>query len=176
MKPLVEVTIEITQFCEGGCPWCSTSATPQGKHIEYEKISAFLDKQTEIKRINISGGEPLAHPEFYRILKLCYSITDNVWVYTNALRQIKYNTHVLKEINVEANVVVVPGENCYISKQVKSNLLKFIPQGRDKKEIYPPVNVSRNFYDPKGCDSCNHILLQANGEVVTAPCVKEYLS
>lgn len=134
----------------------------------------FLEKLTEIKRINISGGEPLAHPEFYRILQLCYSITENVWVYTNALRQIKYNTHVFKEINVEANVVVVPGEACYISKKVKSNLLKFIPQGRGERLACPPIKVSRNFYDPNGCDSCDHVLLQANGEVVNAPCVKEY--
>lgn len=171
---MVEVTIEITQWCENHCSWCSSNATSEGSPLEYENIIKFLKGQNDINRINISGGEPLSHPDFYKILQECYKITDNVWVYTNALRQIIYNSHVLKEIKVEANVVIAPGESCYIPKNVKTHILKLISQGRAKNLVLPEITVSRNFYDPSACDTCNHILLQSDGKTMTAPCEKEY--
>jgi len=171
---MVEVTIEITQWCEHDCPWCSSNASSDGKHLELHQITDFLQDQSDIERINISGGEPLAHPDFYKILQYCYQITDNVWIYTNAIHQIMYNTHILKEIKIEANTVLAPGEPCYVSKNVKTHLLKPIPQGRAKNMKMPEIVVSRNFYDPSACDECNHILLQADGKTVKAPCVKEY--
>lgn len=171
---MVEVTIEITQWCEHECSWCSSNASAEGKPIEYEKITEFLSLHSNITRINISGGEPLSHPEFYKILQYCYNHTDNVWVYTNALNQIIYNSHILKEIKVESNVVIVSGESCYIPKTVKTHLLKLVHHGRAKNLPHQDIVVSRNFYDPTACDTCDHLLLQADGKIVKAPCVKEY--
>lgn len=95
----MEYTLEITQYCEHNCPYCSSNATTQGQHVPLEKILEFLEENNinENDRINISGGEPLAHPQFYKILQECYKRTKNVWVYTNAIRNIKYNAHVLRE-------------------------------------------------------------------------------
>jgi len=176
----MEVTIEITQFCESMCPYCSTNASPDGSHLPISEIERFLDNLIEtpnvnIERINISGGEPLSHPDFYRVLKLCNSITDEVWVYTNALRRIIYNSDVIDEIHVHANVCVTPGRKIYIPEKAEQvHILKMIRQGRAKSWPEVNISVSRNFYDPEVCDSCDHLLLQANGKVVKAPCKKEY--
>lgn len=175
---MVEITLEITQQCPNQCFFCSSDATPTGKHLDYNVVIQFLEqiRHEDVERINISGGEPLSHPRFYEILQCCYILTDNVWVYTNALRKIMYNTFVLDEVEVEANVCIVPGSRVYIPRKPgKIHLLKMIHQGRAAcLEGGPEVVVSRNFWDEEHCADCNHLLLQADGKVVPAPCKKEY--
>jgi len=167
-----EYTIEITTYCPHNCSYCSTNAATNGIHTNIETIKQFLqnNKILATDRINISGGEPLAHPRFYEILQLCKELTPDVWVYTNAISKIRYNTSVIGEIQVEANVCLTPGEDVYIPKNAdKVHLLQLIPQGRgiDIK----PIDVKLS---GENCVSCNHKVLQANGRVVAAPCKKKY--
>ena len=171
---MVEVTVEITKQCLNECPWCSTGATPDGEHLSFEKIKEFLDSIDNIDIINVSGGEPLRHPEFSKIWWYCRSKSEKVVLYSNAIEYLKYNTYVIKEINIEANVVMVPGQECYLSSKAKNHLLKLVHQGRAKDFPNHEIVVSRNFYDPNACETCDHILLQADGKTVSAPCKKEY--
>jgi len=136
-----EVTVEITNYCLHNCPDCSSDATRYGKPLEYKKIRLFLinnipkgrEKVPHFDRINISGGEPLSHPNFYEILMLCEYWAKEVVVYTNAIKHIAYNASVLKELKVKANVCLIPDTNIHIPKgNFTVNLLKFIPQGRGK--------------------------------------------
>jgi organic radical activating enzyme len=176
----MEITIEITQFCENHCDYCSTNASPEGEHLPFEKIKKFFvdlnDKliDDELLRINISGGEPLAHPEFYKILRFCESCCKDVRVYTNALKNIIYNTAVIKEIIVEANVCLVPGRYVYLPHRAyKTHLLQLVPQGKAKDMDAGNYHVSSNITGC-GCDKCDHVLLQADGKIVKAPCKKDY--
>jgi organic radical activating enzyme len=170
---MVELTIEITNWCDNECDFCSSDATTEGKHLPFEVIKDFLSKYNDIIRINISGGEPLAHPDFYKILRYCKMLTENVWVYTNAIPNIAYNTHVLKEINVMANVCIVPGRKVYIPKgSFSTHILEFVPQGRGKDIPTVPTTVSGNLAGGERCITCNQPTLMANGKVVTSPCRK----
>lgn len=139
-----------------------------------------------ITRINISGGEPLAHPDLYKILKKCYSLTPNVYLYTNMVRNIIYNANVAykrdggycRKVNVEANVLIVPGEEIYIPDNVdKVHLLKLTKSGRANPPIKPEITASHNFFDKScehDCEHCNNRVLQADEKIVPAPCKKEY--
>ncbi len=176
----MEVTIEITDYCPNECDYCSTNAGPIRHNIVGRKeIDAFLNKVINITRINISGGEPLSHPDFYGILNLCKLYTENVWIYTNALTQIIYNSDVIKEIKVEANACLIPGRSVYIPKDVsKVHLLQLVKQGRAKNmnpgEYHVSSNIEKADDCDHNCDNCQHVLLQANGKIVPAPCKKEY--
>lgn len=176
----MEVTLEITDYCPNQCEYCSTNASPDKLHkLTYDQVKLYLSKVKDsgetIDRINISGGEPLAHPEFYIILELCYSYTNNVWVYTNIIRQLIYNTTVLDEVKVEANVCLVPGKEVYIPKNAdKVHLLQLVPQGRAKDIKPAKFHVSGNIIGEHKCVECKHSLLQADGKIVDAPCKKEY--
>ena len=166
----MEYTIDITSYCPHNCEYCSTNATENGIHLSIEYISSFLEDVKHDDVINIAGGEPLAHPKFWDILQLCKSKSENVWVYTNALDHIKYNTDVIKEIKVDANVCLTPGKDVYIPKNVnKVHLLKLVPQGRAKNMTSPIVKLSGD-----NCDKCNHKVLQADGKIVLSPCKKDY--
>lgn len=169
---MAEYTIEITTYCPHNCSYCSTNATRNGIHIDIEIIKKYLqnNKILVTDRINISGGEPLAHPKFYEILQLCKQLTPDVWVYTNALHQIRYNSSVIEEIQIEANVCLTPGEDVYIPKNAdKVHLLQFISTGRGKNIKSIDVKLSG-----ENCVNCNHKVLQADGRIVNAPCKKDY--
>lgn len=178
----MEITIEITTYCPHECDYCSNHSGPQGRPLEYETIFNFLHKtnaEHKIDRINISGGEPLSHPEFYWIFLACKLFTKNVWVYSNVIEQLMYNTDIIKEVKVEANVCLVPGRDVYIPKNAsKTHLLQLVPQGKAENMKPGKYHVSSNIKVENDCDhdcsTCNHSLLQADGKVVTAPCKKEY--
>ena len=183
-KSAMEITIEITDYCPNNCEYCSTNAGPVRKNIlGFNKIRDFLNnfvmKNWHPSRINISGGEPLSHPQFYDILNLCKKYTDNVWVYTNALTQIIYNTDIVKEIKVEANVCLMPGKKVYIPKNTdKVHLLQLVPQGRAKNmkpaKFHVSSNIEKSDDCDHDCDNCRHVLLQADEKIVAAPCKKNY--
>ena len=169
----MEYTIEITSHCPNNCDYCSTMADEDGKHLDIDAIEDFLMNIEPGSRINISGGEPLSHPQFWEILKMCKSITSDVWVYTNALKQIRYNANVLGEMTVEANVCLVPGQEVYIPEKAdKVRLLQLVSTGRAKNMIPANIHVSGNIRD--GCKGCSHEVLQADGRIVPAPCKKNY--
>ncbi len=179
----MEVTLEITDYCPNSCDYCSTNAGPIRKNIVgMKEIKFFLGetaKNNKINRINISGGEPMSHPQFYNILLLCESYTDNVWVYSNAIKKLMYNTDIIKEIKVEANTCLVPGREVYIPKNVdKVHLLQLVPQGRAENMKPVKYHVSSNIKADNDCDhdcnTCKHVLLQADNKVVEAPCKKDY--
>jgi len=174
---MTEVTIEITQFCEYECDYCSSNASQKGEHLNFEKIINFIDGIDSIHRINISGGEPLAHPDFYKILRYCQEKTDDVRVYTNALEHIIFNSDVIQGITLEANVCIVPGREIFIPEDVaRVHLLKLVHQGRAEHLPRTFVTVSQNFNEKisRSCIHCNNILLQADGQVVRSPCKKKY--
>lgn len=174
-----EVTIEITQYCPyGDCDYCSSNASLNGKHLPLKLILETLEKfETPINILNISGGEPMFHPNIGEILWQGRIKAKKVKLYTNMIDVILYNTDKVKDIEVEANVCVVGGRDRYLPKptiNVKTHLLKLVHRGRAKDLPEQDIVVSRNFWDISHCDDCDHILLQADGKVVKAPCKKEY--
>jgi molybdenum cofactor biosynthesis enzyme MoaA len=176
----MEVTLEITNHCPNTCRYCSTNASPQGGlYLIVKEISEFLhtiNMESKVTRINISGGEPLSHPDFYQILCLCKRYSSEVWVYTNALTNIIYNSDIVDEIEVEANVCIVPGKSVYIPEKVdRVHLLQLVKQGRAKDmrpaNLHASGNISKSEHN---CETCDHVLLQADKKVVMAPCKKDY--
>jgi uncharacterized radical SAM superfamily Fe-S cluster-containing enzyme len=65
--------IEINQACNLACPVCFASATDvHGSHRPLAEIEAMLDALVESEGepdlVQISGGEPTIHPEFFAVL------------------------------------------------------------------------------------------------------------
>ena len=67
--------IEVTDFCNLRCPVCYASSGPERKtHRSIEVIERMLDCVVRNERrpdvVQISGGEPTLHPDFFRILDM----------------------------------------------------------------------------------------------------------
>ena len=157
-----EITIELTNYCNHNCLYCSSNAiTDRNKAIFIDIATVKLRIEgKQYDRINLSGGEPLSHPRFYDILELCKLNAKDVIVYTNALNHIRYNANVLDGIYLEANITILPEID-------QIHILRRIKQGKERNR--PEVHLSNNFE----CDcECEHIVVLPNGEIGKTPCNK----
>lgn len=64
--------IEITDACNLSCPVCYAASAPGRRHRSLEQVIAMLDRVVANERepdvVQISGGEPTIHPDFFAIL------------------------------------------------------------------------------------------------------------
>lgn len=65
--------IEVTDRCNLTCPTCYASSSPtHGRHRTLEEIKAMIDaivkSEGEPDVVQLSGGEPTLHPDFFEIL------------------------------------------------------------------------------------------------------------
>lgn len=161
-KQLDEITFEITDFCENNCKFCSSDAKKyNASFLSITEINKYL-VGCYYKQIHLSGGEPLSHPDFYHILKLCKSHSDDVIVHTNAIKHIAFNMNVIDNIYVEGYISVTNDVD-------KVHILKRVEQGKEKTR--PEVKFSGNWL--KDCSNCGHIVIRADGKQVKSPCDKE---
>ena len=158
-----EITLELTDYCPFGCPYCSSNATQdwdEATWIRLDQVMLILIGR-HFDHIILSGGEPLAHPQFYPIFKLCEQHTGDVVVYSNLIRHRAYNANAIDGVYLEAALTVTP-ETAHV------RILRRVEQGKERQR--PQVTFSRN-HDGE-CD-CDHKVVKPDGSVVKAPCAKE---
>ena len=85
--------VEVTERCNLTCPVCyaASSTDPNLKHRTMEEIRAMLDavvaNEGEPDVVQLSGGEPTLHPQFFEILDECRKRPiRHLMVNTNGLR------------------------------------------------------------------------------------------
>ena len=84
--------VEITDRCNLSCPTCYAMSSPHyGNHRTVEEVEAMLDiivkNEGEPDVVQISGGEPTIHPEFFRILDIAKTKPiKHLMVNTNGIR------------------------------------------------------------------------------------------
>lgn len=84
--------IEVTDRCNLSCPTCYAMSSPHyGRHRTLDEINRMLDvvvaNEGEPDVVQISGGEPTVHPDFFKILDLAKSKPiKHLMVNTNGIR------------------------------------------------------------------------------------------
>jgi uncharacterized radical SAM superfamily Fe-S cluster-containing enzyme len=84
--------IEVTDRCNLTCPTCYASSSPtHGRHRTLEEIEFMLDaivaSEGQPDVVQLSGGEPTIHPEFFKILDVAKSKPiKHLMVNTNGIR------------------------------------------------------------------------------------------
>ena len=83
--------VEITDRCNLSCPTCYAGSSPTyGRHRTLEEVKAMLDavvvNEVEPDVVQISGGEPTLHPQFFEILDYAKSLPiRHLMVNTNGI-------------------------------------------------------------------------------------------
>lgn len=84
--------IEVTDRCNLTCPTCYASSSPtHGRHRTLEEIKRMIDvvvkSEGEPDVVQLSGGEPTIHPDFFEILDYCKTQPiKHLMVNTNGIR------------------------------------------------------------------------------------------
>jgi len=116
--------ISITNTCNFDCIYCSNEGQQhnEGQYLNIEFIKAFCRKikneNIYLRRVNITGGEPLLHPELFYIIHEFAQVTDNVALNTNGSlinknklkNLVKYGVNTIK-IGID-NIVGVEAKPC----------------------------------------------------------------
>ena len=83
--------LEITSSCNLECPMCYAASGPGGKHLSYDECIAAIDRLVQVEGrpelLQLSGGEPTIHPDFFRILEYASNQPiDYIMLNTNGIR------------------------------------------------------------------------------------------
>ena len=83
--------VEITAACNLTCPMCYSASGPGQKHLTLAECRQSIDRLVEVETrpevLQLSGGEPTIHPEFFEILDYaCAQPIDIVMLNTNGIR------------------------------------------------------------------------------------------
>ncbi|MHA7058358.1 radical SAM protein [Aquimarina sp. M1] len=84
--------IEVTDRCNLTCPTCYASSSPHyGRHRTLDEIKKMLDAIVENEKepdvVQLSGGEPTIHPQFFEILDYAKQLPiRHLMVNTNGVR------------------------------------------------------------------------------------------
>lgn len=112
MKELNHLFIELTQKnCNQRCRKCYIDF-PLTKNvkdfIQTDKIKQALSdtKDADLKCIYLTGAEPMTHPDFNNILRLCLKCS-NVCIFTNATFINEKKARFLKKVEDESNYQIV---------------------------------------------------------------------
>jgi 7,8-dihydro-6-hydroxymethylpterin dimethyltransferase len=86
--------IEVTDRCNLTCPTCYAMSSPTyGLHRTLEEIEAMLDlvvkNEGQPDVVQISGGEPTVHPDFFKILDIAK---------TKPIRHLMLNTNGIRHL------------------------------------------------------------------------------
>lgn len=71
--------IAITGKCNFSCKYCNRF----NADVNLETLKSYFDTVDQFKHIQITGGEPTVHPDFFEIMKLCRSKTIKLGLSTN---------------------------------------------------------------------------------------------
>jgi len=159
-----ELTVELTDYCPNSCEFCSSNSDPNQTTYLGLEIALKEIGETEAEIIHLSGGEPLAHPEFWKVLQAASEKVgaENVIVHTNAIRQLAFNLHVIPGVKTHGYITPEGVDVLHIAKRIK--------QGKERKK--PEPYFSSNWDSCGDCAECEHRLVNPDG-VVGKPCNKK---
>ena len=73
----------ITFACNSRCRFCASDGTGTGCAMSVDDFKAFIEADSKKRRLVISGGEPLVHPEIAQLLELSGRNYKEVCLMTN---------------------------------------------------------------------------------------------
>jgi radical SAM protein with 4Fe4S-binding SPASM domain len=99
---LEELCLEITGECLLDCIHCSTEAGIGRERLDTNVVKRIIDDFESLKgkELEISGGEPLLHPDIWKILEYCENRSFETTLYSTGVANIPVNK-IVDRLNVD---------------------------------------------------------------------------
>lgn len=127
---LDEVFIELTRKCNLNCHHCYIDKNNFEKELSTEKIISFIEdiKQMGVLKVKITGGEPMLHKDFFKIIEYIISKHIGVRIYTNGSYLNTDTIEYLSDIGINEIQISVDGfkESTHDSFRRKKGNLQII--------------------------------------------------
>lgn len=125
------IDIELTKKCDLKCIYCYANAgIPHIREMSTQKIKAIIDEASSLgaKIINLTGGEPLLHPDFFLISDYALRKRLNIICFTNGMNITKDVATELanKEVSVCAKLDSLNNETQDVLTGVQDSLPKIL--------------------------------------------------
>jgi molybdenum cofactor biosynthesis enzyme MoaA len=136
--------------CNLKCKHCYLSCAPNNKKknfLQADKIKKYLDENSKenLKAIYLTGGEPLVHPDFNNIVRLCLKRT-NVTVLTNGTLINDKKARFLRQIEDSHDYELIFRISIDHFTEGKNDEIR--GKGAFKKAIAGVINLLKNGFNP----------------------------
>ena len=101
---LNSLSFAITNQCNLKCSFCSRDAQSISNHMSKDVIEYIIEEALEfsdLKVVNLSGGEPLLHPDLDNILKTIFDRNLEIRINTNGMLFNQKNLDILTKYKVK---------------------------------------------------------------------------
>lgn len=161
LEELNNIFIELTaKNCNQRCPSCYIDF-PMSKNIKdfiaVDKIKEALDdtKYENLYCIYLTGAEPMTHPDFNTILRLCLK-RCNVCICTNASFLNEKKIRFLKKVEDEGSTQIFFKLSLTHYNEIESDKMRY--RGNYRQTIYALKNLSRyNFTTVLSIQNCYNL-------------------
>lgn len=160
--PLEAVYIEVLRICNLNCNHCYL---PEWKSkMSFNDFSLILNEASELGayKTSITGGEPLLHPDIYKMIQYAYDLEFDVNLQTNATLLTSHIVQKLTKYDVSITTSLDGLENVHDEFRGMSGAFSRTLSGiRLAKEAGLPVRVNVTLHS-KNIDSIRKLLLMLN--------------
>ncbi len=106
LSPILDwVQIEVTTHCNATCLYCPHTLAKEKWHNGHFPLRLFHDLLPSLSHTNLvflqGWGEPLLHPDFFEIVRLCKKQQKMVGFTTNGLLLNKENIHTIVDLQID---------------------------------------------------------------------------
>lgn len=152
ISKLEEIYIEMTaQNCNLSCKHCYIDFKEKKvkDYIQIDKIKQNLSalKQDDLQYIHLTGAEPMLHPDFNHILRLCLKYSSVV-IHTNALnindKKARFLRKVEEENNLGNEIIFMISIDHYIEKE--NDILR--GRGSFRKAVHAMQSLIKYGFNP----------------------------
>jgi radical SAM protein with 4Fe4S-binding SPASM domain len=149
------IILEITNKCNLSCNHCYLSSSYKGINVSLKYIKKIKEeiKKKNIEVIAISGGEPLTHPSFKKIVSLLLPHTKKLIIESNLLllkkRLINFLEKIKENIIIQTSIESIRGESGRgINLEILKNKLRLLKDKGIKTSILiTPLNFNQKDFD-----------------------------
>lgn len=114
LSPILDwVQIEVTSYCNAACIYCPHTLAGKGWLNAHFPLTLFHDLLPSLSHTNLvflqGWGEPLLHPDFFEMVRLCKNQKKMVGFTTNGMLLNKKNIHTIVDLQVDILGVSLAG-------------------------------------------------------------------